>query len=333
MCLPNEQLSALVEFCYIGDQTLIEPGLCLYLEKRGIGLGFYNCSNFSNGCPYSSYSTETIYTYPNCVSISKGCFLADLSCNRNNSLPTNISNVTVLLTTSTEPTEGKNSQMHVTVLIAVTLLCVFLIISMAVNIFLLCTNKAFKQLIFCNRPKEESDENGDEIKCQDETVSLMQDRDQENERSNEIGNRKQSTPKSDELIDDPVPNYPTGQDSSTIDSGLSISSGFGPLHISCARGKEETVTALLTKGACINAWDKDGKTPLYKSCENGHIKIVQLLLNNGANVNLGDQDGYSPLCAACREGYQDIVQLLLDNEADPNIPLMRGDSANNTTTY
>lgn len=60
---------------------------------------------------------------------------------RNNSLPTNISNVTVLLTTSTEPTEGKNNQMHVTVLIAVTLLCVFLIISMAVNIFLLCTNK------------------------------------------------------------------------------------------------------------------------------------------------------------------------------------------------
>lgn len=135
------------------------------------------------------------------------------------------------------------------------------------------------------------------------------------------------------MIDDPVPHYPRGQDSSTIDSGLSISSGFGPLHISCALGKEETVTALLTKGACINAWDKDGKTPLYKSCENGHIKIVQLLLNNGANVNLGDQDEYSPLCAACREGYQDIVQLLLDNEADPNIPLMRGDSANNTTTY
>lgn len=37
-------------------------GLCLYLEKRGIGLGFYDCSNFSNGCPYSSYSSETIYT-------------------------------------------------------------------------------------------------------------------------------------------------------------------------------------------------------------------------------------------------------------------------------
>lgn len=135
------------------------------------------------------------------------------------------------------------------------------------------------------------------------------------------------------MIDDPVPNYPRGQDSSTIDSGLSISSAFGPLHISCARGKEDIVTALIKKGACINAWDKDGKTPLYKSCENGHIKIVKFLLDHGANVNLGDQDGYSPLCAACREGYQDIVQLLLDNKADPNMPLMRGDSANYTTTY
>lgn len=37
-------------------------GLCLYLEKRGIGLGFHNCSNFSSGCPNSSYSSETIYT-------------------------------------------------------------------------------------------------------------------------------------------------------------------------------------------------------------------------------------------------------------------------------
>lgn len=151
--------------------------------------------------------------------------------------------------------------------------------------------------------------------------------------STELGNTKKHTPKSDELINDPAPSYPRGQDCITIDSGLSISSGFGPLHISCARGQEETVTALITKGACINAWDKDGKTPLYRSCENGHIKIVQVLLNHGANVNFGDQDGYSPLYAACREGYQDIVQLLLDNKADPNMPLMRGDSANNTITF
>lgn len=32
MCLPNEQLSALVEFCYIGDQTLIEPGYMIVVS-------------------------------------------------------------------------------------------------------------------------------------------------------------------------------------------------------------------------------------------------------------------------------------------------------------
>lgn len=46
---------------------------------------------------------------------------------------------------------------------------------------------AYYQFIFCNRPKAESEENGDEIECQDEVVSLMQDRNQENKLSNETG--------------------------------------------------------------------------------------------------------------------------------------------------
>lgn len=41
--------------------------------------------------------------------------------------------------------------------------------------------------MFCNQPKAESEENGDEIECQDEVVSLMQDRYQENKLSNETG--------------------------------------------------------------------------------------------------------------------------------------------------
>lgn len=36
-------------------------GLCLYLEKRGIGFGFYNCFNFLNGCLYLFYFIEIIY--------------------------------------------------------------------------------------------------------------------------------------------------------------------------------------------------------------------------------------------------------------------------------
>lgn len=137
--------------------------------------------------------------------------------------------------------------------------------------------------------------------------------------STELGNRKETKPQSDKLIVGPALSYPKGQDSITTDSGLSISSGFGPLHISCARGHKGTVNALIQKGASINAWDRDGKTPLYRSCENGRVKIVQLLLTYGVDVNLCDRDGFSPLYAACQEGYQDIVNLLLDNKADPNM--------------
>lgn len=135
--------------------------------------------------------------------------------------------------------------------------------------------------------------------------------------STELGDRKKIKAQSDKLIDGPPSTHEKGQDSITTDSGLSISSGFGPLHIFCARGHKDTVNALIQKGASINAWGKDGQTPLYISCENGHVKIVQLLLNYGVDVNFCDKDGFSPLYAACQEGYHDIMKLLLDYKADP----------------
>lgn len=322
MCLPNEQLTDLVEFCYNGSQTPINSGVCLFLDEKGIGLEPYNCTNFTCGCPDSIYSMNNIYKYPNCVSVSEGCFLADLSCKRNTSSPTYTSSVTSMFTISSEPTSGNDKNMDDTALIAVTLLCVLLMISLAVTIVLLCTKKSYYKFIFRNRPKAKSKENGDGIECH-EIVSLMQGRNQENELSNEteLGNRKETKAQSDKLIVGPALSYPKGQDSITTDSGISISGGHGPLHIACVRGHEDTVNALVQKGASINAWDKDGKTPLYRSCENGHVKIVQLLLNNDVNVNLCDKDGFSPLYAACQEGYQDIVKLLLDNKADPNMML------------
>lgn len=325
ICLPNEQLTDLVEFCYNGSPTPITSGVCLFLDEKGIGLEPYNCTNFTCGCPDSIYFMNNIYKYPNCVSVSKGCFLADLSCKRNTSSPTYTSSVTSMFTISSEPTYGNDKNMDDTALIAVTTLCVLLMISLAVTIVLLCTKKSYYKFIFRNRPKAKSKENGDEIECQ-EIVSLKQGRNQEYELSyetdqisTELGNRKETKTQSDKLIVGPTLSYPKGQDSITIDSGISIYSGLGPLHIACARGHKKTVNALIQKGESINAWDKDGKTPLYRSCENGRFKIVQLLLNKGVDVNLCDKDGFSPLYAACQEGHHDIVNLLLDKKADPNM--------------
>lgn len=129
------------------------------------------------------------------------------------------------------------------------------------------------------------------------------------------GHKKEKKSQSDTTND----GRPASHASITVDSGLSNTSGFSPLHIACSRGHHGTVDELLRRGGFINACDQDGKTPLYRSCENGHIEIVKFLLKNGADVNLCDHDGYSPLYAACQEGYTEIVKILLDNGSDPNI--------------
>lgn len=46
---------------------------------------------------------------------------------------------------------------------------------------------AYNQFIFCNRPKAESEENGDGIECRVETVPFMQERYHENKLSNKSG--------------------------------------------------------------------------------------------------------------------------------------------------
>nr|XP_034330312.1 putative ankyrin repeat protein RF_0381 isoform X2 [Crassostrea gigas] len=80
MCLPNENLTELLEFCYIYPRILIENDLCLILIKRYSRVDDYNCSNFSYGCPDSTYFSSEIFKYPSCSQIENGCFLADSTC-------------------------------------------------------------------------------------------------------------------------------------------------------------------------------------------------------------------------------------------------------------
>eukprot|EP00105_Crassostrea_gigas_P013633 XP_011430007.1 PREDICTED: uncharacterized protein LOC105330117 isoform X3 [Crassostrea gigas] len=80
MCLPNENRTELLEFCYIYGQTPIENDLCLFLIKRYSRVDAYNCRNFSYGCPDSTYFSSEIFKYPSCSQIENGCFLADSTC-------------------------------------------------------------------------------------------------------------------------------------------------------------------------------------------------------------------------------------------------------------
>ncbi|XP_052704712.1 uncharacterized protein LOC128180618 [Crassostrea angulata] len=79
-CLPNENLSELLEFCYTTPFIWIQGGVCLYLKRKGFHVDAYSCSNFTDGCPSASHQSINIFEYPACISIGNGCFLAEQSC-------------------------------------------------------------------------------------------------------------------------------------------------------------------------------------------------------------------------------------------------------------
>ncbi|XP_052695637.1 uncharacterized protein LOC128174033 [Crassostrea angulata] len=79
-CLPNENFTELLEFCYNQPWILIEEGYCLYLQKKGSYVDSYNCRHFLHGCHNTSYQSIRIFEYPACISIGNGCFLAEPSC-------------------------------------------------------------------------------------------------------------------------------------------------------------------------------------------------------------------------------------------------------------
>ncbi|XP_078310486.1 uncharacterized protein LOC111133220 isoform X2 [Crassostrea virginica] len=79
-CLPNENITGLLEFCYPQQVIPIQEDLCLFLTKKGSNLGYINCTGFENGCPSNPYFASAVYNYTSCISIGNGCFLAQPLC-------------------------------------------------------------------------------------------------------------------------------------------------------------------------------------------------------------------------------------------------------------
>lgn len=69
MCLPNDNFTELLEFCYIYPRILIQEDLCLYLVKRYSKVNSYNCSNFKYGCPKDHYLSSEIF-HCKCIDFS-----------------------------------------------------------------------------------------------------------------------------------------------------------------------------------------------------------------------------------------------------------------------
>jgi ankyrin repeat protein len=67
---------------------------------------------------------------------------------------------------------------------------------------------------------------------------------------------------------------------------------------------------LLTRGADVDAKDRDGDTPLHDAAFRGHEKIVGLLLAHGADVGAKNNAGRTPRDEALRRWHKEVAQLL-----------------------
>ena len=71
-----------------------------------------------------------------------------------------------------------------------------------------------------------------------------------------------------------------------------------PLHYAVVGGHKEVAELLISKGADVNAKDKDGWTPLHEATMGGHKEVAELLIVKGADVNAKDEGGNTPLDGA-----------------------------------
>ncbi|KAF4967444.1 hypothetical protein FSARC_5017 [Fusarium sarcochroum] len=122
------------------------------------------------------------------------------------------------------------------------------------------------------------------------------------------------------------------------------------LHIASLGGFSKVVTALLERGASIDAARGDGRMPLHVACHvgaydvvetllrhrdikeyippepvlivaavaDGRFKIAESLLRHGADPDVPDDTGETALWWAINLRRMDLVKLLLDYNADPN---------------
>lgn len=161
MCLPNEMITVLVEFCYTKKVQAIPEGVCLILSKRSFAVDAHECHHFAYGCPSDPYFSNQIYKHQSCVSIVEGCFLADPNCKR-----TVIANrKTTASTYDTEKGKGTNNVTSGTLYTTVLMIIILTLFSSLIAGY-------FLQIVKINVTKKISGE-GSTGRVSDPTTELL----------------------------------------------------------------------------------------------------------------------------------------------------------------
>jgi hypothetical protein len=97
------------------------------------------------------------------------------------------------------------------------------------------------------------------------------------------------------------------------------------------KGDVQAVTALLDKGADVNAKFRYGTTALFKAAERGHTEMIKLLLARGADVSVKDTFyGTTAMSWALDNEHVEAVRALLEKDsASVSDVLMTGARAGN----
>jgi ankyrin repeat protein len=92
------------------------------------------------------------------------------------------------------------------------------------------------------------------------------------------------------------------------------------------KGDLPAVTALLDKGADVNAKFRYGTTALFKAAERGHTEVVKLLLARGADVSVQDTFYHTTAMTwALDNKHVEVVRAILEKDAaSANDVLMTG---------
>jgi ankyrin repeat protein len=97
--------------------------------------------------------------------------------------------------------------------------------------------------------------------------------------------------------------------------------------IAARNGHTDIVSALLDRGAEVEAKDSIDRTALMIAARNGHTDIVSALLDRGAEVEAKDSIDLTALMLAVQNGHTDIVSALLERGADVNAVRRDGTTA------